>query len=63
MAAITDFFRSDEFSALELTQQMNKEPFLPTLMGETVFRDAQRAASAKGQGDPRRHSRNRLRSG
>lgn len=37
MAAITDFFRSDEFSALELTQQMNKEPFLPTLMGETVF--------------------------
>jgi len=37
MPLITDFFRDDAFSAVELTTQINKEPFLPTLNGESVF--------------------------
>lgn len=37
MASIIDFFRSDEFSAIELMTGINREPFLPTLAGEVVF--------------------------
>lgn len=38
MPLITDIFRDDAFSAVELTRQINKEPFMPTLAGEQVFR-------------------------
>lgn len=37
MPLITDFFRSDALSAVWLTESINKEPFLPTFAGETVF--------------------------
>lgn len=37
MPLISDIFRDDAFGAVELTMQINKEPFLPLLAGEAVF--------------------------